>query len=156
MQITSNVTNPNFTAKLKKTPELEALVHFMNAEEKIKYGMALAKLSTTHSGDTLELRLNDEKKYPPRTFSIVNTKDENKKYYVGNIYNMGQDTDGKRFGPAFLNRVLDKIATPGTISHLAVFSHSREEADAEFKKQQEKENRKSLIDKWIDKCASED
>ncbi len=143
--VQASTTTPNFTARLKETDELKALVNKMNTKEKVQYGLALAKLSTTHIGETLELRPERTKDGIPLLSSvIVNTKDESKRYHVGEVFDTRRDLSGDRIGPTFFIETLKSIATEGEYPHKAVFHDPKEDA-AKYEKERQKA-KKDVID----------
>ena len=124
--IQANTAAPNFTAKLKENDDLKNLVNKMNMKEKMQYGLAVAKLHTTHVGETLELRSDKDKNgIPLMSWSIVNTKDDKKQYYVGDVFDTRRNRiSGDRIGPSTFIETLKRIATEGEFPHYMVFHDS--------------------------------
>ena len=139
MQITSNVSNPSFTAKLKNNEVTEALINRMSPIQMKDFRDSLVKLDKVYQNDVLELKKTGSENYPEDKMSFDyysifnNTKKTEVKSFVVDTSKNSKDLvakckdgdDVKSTVNAFVNKIRD-IANPKTNEHKKIFSSKQE------------------------------
>ena len=134
MQITSNVTNPSFTAKLKNNTVTNLIVKNMNQKQLNKFQETLKALDEVHKDDVLEFKCNrsySKEANDGRNYYVLeNTKNKEQLYwfYVDKSLKLdkGIAEVSKSSHYDYMIKEFSKIANPNDKIHKYLF-HGEDE-----------------------------